>query len=104
MRKQTAVWTTKQGEKIRICDMKDSHLINTIKLLRRNAATRIHQELQAAYSCLAGLRGEMAQFYCERDIDRLEEMDPDVLLRNYEIYEKLTKEAERRNLDIYATT
>lgn len=38
MRKQTKLWTTKSGDRIRICDMSDSHVMNTIRLLQRKAA------------------------------------------------------------------
>lgn len=34
-RKNTDVWTTKEGRDVRICDMDDRHLINTIKYLER---------------------------------------------------------------------
>ena len=35
-RKQTKIWTTKYGRKIRICDMTDLHLLNTIRSVVRN--------------------------------------------------------------------
>ncbi len=39
-RKQTALWKMKDGERIRLCDMTDSHLDNTIKFLQRVVHTR----------------------------------------------------------------
>jgi len=37
LKKQTAKWKTKDGTVIRICDMDDNHLINTLKLLKKQA-------------------------------------------------------------------
>jgi len=37
---QTAYWKTGDGEKIRICDMENRHLINTIRYLERKASEK----------------------------------------------------------------
>lgn len=34
---RTKLWTTRDGESIRVCDMGDSHLRNTVQFVRRNA-------------------------------------------------------------------
>lgn len=36
MVKQTKIWTMASGKRIRICDMKDTHLEHTIKFIMRN--------------------------------------------------------------------
>lgn len=59
------------------------------------------QEISAAYSVLCGLRGEMAQFCCEQDIDRMEEMSPEEFIEDRcPIYAVMVKEAERRGLKV----
>ena len=83
------VWTTKDGQKILIEEMTDQHLLNTIAFLER-----VHQEeIAAAWSCLSTLRGEMAQFYCENDIDKLESEES-----NHPQYDDLVEEAMSRGL------
>jgi len=85
------MWTTKKGEKVRIKDMTDSHLLNTIKLIERNH----RDELNAAYSVASILTGEMATFCAERDIDCMEDEGPSY---THPLYSDLVDEAERRKL------
>lgn len=37
LRKQTKLWPTKSGIKLRICDMSNSHLIHSIKMMEEMA-------------------------------------------------------------------
>lgn len=94
----TRFWTTKAGEKIAIRKMGDTHLLNTIKMIKRYAGVALQSEISAAYSCLASLQGEMAQFYCEQDIDRMEQTSVEEWLEDRPVYGSLVREAERRKL------
>ena len=100
MRKQTAIWTTKTGHRLRICDMDDSHLLNSIRLLRRTAKLHMEREIAAAYAVGSTLNGEMAQFYCDLDINRMENTSVDEFLDATPAYARLVAEAERRGLEI----
>jgi len=44
-RKSTKLWTMKDGTKIRICDMSDAHIINTMRILKRYACP-LYEDLQ----------------------------------------------------------
>jgi len=98
MRKQTKLWTTKTGDKIRICDMSDTHLINTIKMLER-CIDRLTQE-SIIGCCEAGrfLHGEQALQNVEDALLDLtyNGIDPS---EEIPIYNNLCDEALRRNLD-----
>lgn len=87
IKKQTKLWTTRDGRRIRICDMTDDHLENTIRYLERAANISLlasHPEF----------KGEQAQIQAEGEWDRL-------LVRNepsdfYPIYGNMQLERERR--------
>lgn len=90
---------TKDGERILVKKMSDTHLLNTIRMLHRNAEKFLAAETSAAWSVLGTLNGEMAQFYCEQDIDRLEETtSEDFLYESVITYPELVREADRRKL------
>lgn len=95
IRKVTKKWTMKNGQKIRICDMADSHLLNTIAFCERN-----HREMQRL-APFPDFGGEMAQMYAERDWDRLQESGPE---ETHPLYLELHAEAERRGLKTLGET
>lgn len=72
IRKQTKIWITKDKKKIRICDMSDSHLENTLKFLKRVAEAKRENAIFAAYSVSSMVQGDMASYYADQDIDSLE--------------------------------
>jgi|TARA_Y100000034_G_scaffold26755_1_gene31845 hypothetical protein len=99
IRKQTKLWTTKEGRKIRICDMSDTHLINTIKMFIRKA-NQIKRELP-----YPSFYGDMAQYYAEQEWDALMDQHPiDIAREEFPIFDSLEDDFYRRELgDIYDT-
>jgi len=92
-RKQTRLWKTKDGEKIRICDMSDQHLDNTIKFLERLSKITHKVEFHSFPFGLS-FSGEMAQYEFEKASDSmLSATDEDYLP---DIYYNLVDEQERR--------
>lgn len=85
------MWTTKTGEKIRIKDLTDSHLLNILKLLER--AKSGQDNIMCGYASM--LTGEIATYYADRAVE--EAMDETVEER-FPIYEHLHTEAIRRKL------
>ena len=85
----TKKWTTRDGTKVRICDMTDTHLSNAIKYLER-----LHQQTIAdGYGVLSMMQGEMAITSIEAEIESLEEEGPATVCA---LYEDLLNERERR--------
>lgn len=64
------IWTTRDGTEIKVDDMTTSHIINSIKMLKR-ALDHWSKEEAAGWSFLSGVQGEMAQYYIEKDLDEL---------------------------------
>lgn len=89
MRKVTKLWRCKDGRKVRICDMDDRHLANSIAMLERAAQVA---KSQLPYPCFSG---EMAQYYAEQDWERTMEAEPEYF---FPIYEDLCREQDRRAL------
>jgi len=96
MRKQTKNWTTADGTKIRICDMDDSHLLNSIRFLERYAEARLSHEFSAVFN-FPEPQGEMAQM----DLDQMELEMFDATFWDYlpDIYDNMESECRRRGLE-----
>jgi len=62
-------WQTKDGRIIKVKDMSDDHIKNTIRMLER---VQIHRSGEG-YSFLNFLKGEMAIECCEREIQQEED-------------------------------
>ena len=97
MGKQTKLWTTKDGRRLRICDMDDAHLINTIRLLQRVAeAKRI--ETSVFYVTCNTPTSDGALDCFNREFDSVMESTYEDYLPP--IYYNLVSDATRRGLSI----
>jgi len=95
MRKQTKRWKTREGSKIRICDMEDSHLINSINMLKRKAERYKYTVPYPMFN------GEMAQMMAEREYDVMMDMTDEELAEDlWPIFEQLMLDACRRQLSV----
>ena len=105
-RKQTKLWTTKDGRRLRICDMDNEHLVNTIKLLQRVAETKKIHSVVLMTTCV-GPNGDMAQLAFDDAFDQtLESTFEDYLPPIYENFEcemhlrKLEMPIQQERIDI----
>ena len=87
--KVTKVWTTGDGQKLRICDMTDKHLLNAISFCERKHRAA---QLNLPYP---NFNGEMAQMHAEQSWEHFQEGGPEEL---FPLYLDLCEEADRRGL------
>ena len=73
-------WTTKDGRKIPINKMSESHLLNTIKYIELFADINHINRVSDGYSFIGSLQGEMAIDAAENAVNSLEDTDPIELL------------------------
>lgn len=95
-----AKWTTRDGQTLDIRDMADSHLINTIRYLRRNAEALRELTSIAAADFAATTRGEMAEYYAWQAADELLECSDQDYLDSREDYREMLDEAKWRGLKV----
>ncbi len=108
---QTDFWTTRDGRNIRICEMDDNHLINTIRMLERKSEMIRTKYLISHFGIFT--LSDAAQDCLDGEIRMIEGMTVKGLLENFEvmelkrepktakIYESLCLEAKRRRLYDY---
>ena len=97
MKKTTKQWIMKGKEKIRICDMTDEHLMNTIKFIERVMEKSFRDNLNAAFQLSCMLGGDVAEWQLDNDIATMEEEGP----RYPEIYYNMKDEMENRGLKFF---
>ena len=86
----------RDGTKIRICDMSDAHLLNTMKMLQRIAERKYQEELAGAFIFAGQCRGDMASYMADQACDAVAEKDWRYYV--HELYWNMQEEAERRGL------
>lgn len=91
MKKEDPTWKTKDGRVVRVCDMTDSHLLNTIRFLERQ-----HAQLMFTIP-YPNFNGEMAQICAEQEWEQLQNSNPE---DTYPILSVMYEEVERRNIKI----
>lgn len=96
IRKQTKLWTTKEGDRIRLCDLEDSHLLNILNMLRRRASY-ISDFRTRSFLSLPEPSSDHAQDCYDMELDQL--MEEDVEDELPPIFHNLTLECIRRGLD-----
>lgn len=94
MRKQTKLWKQKNGEKIRICDMSDAHLENTMRMLKRYAERLYNATFWDACAFLDQCRGDGAIDAMERELVSLGRQTWEDFVP--EIYWKMQDDQNRR--------
>lgn len=103
IRKQTKLWTTQDGRKIRICDLTNSHLCSVIKMIVRNGSFKFLASALAAYQ-YAATAPDGACLCAEREADQLmyiaEQHD---FIAYCTLWPWLVREAARRKISLEYT-
>lgn len=98
-------WVTRDGRVIKVKDMKDSHLINTMRMIMRVTKSRLIEEQEYAILNFPSFQGETAQYYAEQEYNRLTSAIIDDCHVNgwlsitLPCWDTMIKEAEKRKLN-----
>ena len=91
MRKQTKIWVTKDKKKVRVCNMSDKHLLNTIKYLENKAQDTADNISYPSFY------GEIAQDISEDIYEKIQQ-NPVGYFLDDSIYNDLLTEKNKRGL------
>lgn len=92
--KQTSRWKTANGDKVRICDMTDDHLVNTIRFLEKRARLMVAKFLR-----MTSPHGDVATVLFDSMIEELS--DPQAWQDEVPpIYWKMREDARRRRIQL----
>ena len=91
-------WTQRDGTKIKIKDMSNRHLINTLRLIARRVKAEQQASIQEAYKSSRMLQGDMAIAQIEFEIVRLEELTIHDIMQEDTKCVALLREADKRRL------
>jgi hypothetical protein len=95
--KQTALWKMKSGRQVRICDMSDQHLINSMSLLMRYASAALESH-RKFYATCPPPQGEMAELLFDQECDYWDEAIITDCIPD--IFWKMKEDAERRGMEL----
>ena len=93
------MWTTKDGRKIRICDMGDQHLLNAIKFCRRTTQAKLDYVINNP----PNFQGEYAQLFAEQEWESYLHMDAHDVINSTlwgHLFDAMLLEADRRGLEL----
>lgn len=92
-------WITKEGHKIAISDLSDSHLVNILSWLCRTVESAKTKALIDGYSAMNYINGEMAEMQIERELFAIEQMTlAEFLEEAVPQWRDLLREVNYRNL------
>lgn len=91
-------WVMKDGTKVRIEDMSNTHIINSINLMERKAREMYSEVEHSMWSVYGSLQGEMAIDSMENEINSLDKGGWENILPS--VYYDLCKELERRGVSV----
>lgn len=63
-----AIWKTKEGKEIKICDMETSHIENSINMMKRKGFVNREEYLEIV-SSYPVMNGDMAQYCAEQEYE-----------------------------------